>query len=265
MPYGQSVGAVSGAIAQATPLAHRSAVVAADVVAVPGTVTCTKQAGGSLTANTYLIKVVAINAQGRTTPKAGNVSVVTETTNLTMRAAFAAVTGATAYDIYCSTDADPKWVGQITAAQLASGIKITAVGTTGAGSIAGAVDVEVPGTGLQGLTTAAVSTAYVIPSTGTVIDCSGYQYCDFEITASRTGDAVALAVNLIVMVQNARTGVYSMSVTAPIALTFGGTAGNYQSLVQRYHATVSGSAAVWCLVESIAGTGASLTIDAIPN
>jgi len=264
MAFGQQT---SGFIAtgQAPPVAHRSAVVAADVVAIPGTVTCTKQAGGAATAGVYNVKVVAGNAYGRTTAKAGNVAVTTETTNLTVRAAFAAVTGATFYDIYCSTDVDPKWVGRITEAQRASGIKLTAVGTTGAGSIAGAVDVEVPGTGLQAATTAAENTAYVIPATGTPVDCSGYQYCEFEITASRTGDAVALALSVLVMVQNPRTGVYSMNTTTPIALTFGGVSGNLQPLVQRVRAEVRGSAAVWCLVQSIAGTGASISIDGIPS
>src|SRR3990167_2915844 len=95
-----------------TPAAYRSTVTAADVIAAPGTVTCTKQAGGSCTAGTYNVKIVATNAYGRTTATAGDVAVTTETTNLTVRAAFAAVTGATNYDIYCSTDVDPKWVGR---------------------------------------------------------------------------------------------------------------------------------------------------------
>jgi len=172
--------------------------------------------------------------------------------------------GAVSYDIYCSIDASPKWVGRITEAQRLSGIKLTAVGTTGAGGTANAVDVEVPGTGLVGATTAAVNTAYVIPGTGTVVDCSGYQYCDFEITASTTGDAVALAVNLLILVTNTRRVGYGMNTTTPVTLTFGGTTGNLQPLIQRYRAEVRGSSAVWCLVQSIAGTGASLDIDAIP-
>ena len=264
MPFGQERGPL-GAIPQIAPVSHRSSVVSADVVAVPGTVTCTKQAGGSATAGTYNVKVVAGNIYGRTTAKAGNVAVTTETTNLTVRAAFAAVTNSTYYDIYCSTDVDPKWVGRITEAQRTSGIKITAVGTTGAGSIAGAVDVEVPGTGLQAATTAAVNTAYVIPSTGTAIDCTGFQYCDFEIRPTLTGDAAALAVSVLAMVYNSRTGAYAMSTTTPLALTFGGTTGNLQPLIQRYRAEVRGNSAVWCLVQSMAGTGASIDIDAMPT
>ena len=84
---------VKQSIKPATPIAHRSAVVAADVLAVPGTVTCTKQAGGAATAGTYTVFVVAGNSHGRTLATQGNVTVVTETTNLTVRAAFAAVVG----------------------------------------------------------------------------------------------------------------------------------------------------------------------------
>lgn len=264
MPYGQVVSVLGGATGQATALAHRSGITGADVLAAPTTSAASAVAGGSCTANTYHTKIVGINAYGRTTPSVDR-SAVTSAGNLTVRAPITQLSGATHYDVYCSTDAEPKWVGQITEAQRLSGIKITAVGVTGAGGTANAVDIEVPGTGLVAATTAAVNTAYVIPSTGTVADCSGYQYCDFEITATRTGDAVALAVNLVVMIYNARTAVYSMSTTTPISLTFGGTAGNYEPLVQRYHAEVRGSSQVWCLVESIAGTGASLNIDAIPN
>jgi hypothetical protein len=56
-------------------------------------------------------------------------------------------TGATGYHVYTSTDSSPKWVGYITEAQRAAGCSITAVGTVGAGTAAGKVDVQVVGTG----------------------------------------------------------------------------------------------------------------------
>lgn len=264
MPYGQQSTAFGGGSPQSTPVAHRSAVVAADVLAAPTTTGASAVAGGSCAANTYHTKVVAVNAYGRSVPSTDQ-QATTATTNLTVRCPITQLAGALGYDVYCSTDAEPKFVGRITEAQRLSGILITAVGVTGAGGTANAVDVQVPGTGLVAATTAAVNTAYVIPGTGTAVDCSGYQYCDFEITATRTGDSVALAVNLLVLLFNSRTGLYSMSTTTPITLTFGGTAGNYQPLIQRYHAEVRGSSQVWCLVQSIAGTGASLNIDGIPN
>jgi len=263
MPFGQQSNPMNGGVPQYTPIAHRSGVVAADVLAVPTTSAASAVAGGSCTANTYHTSVVGVNAYGRTTPSVDR-QATTATTNLTVRMPITQLTGAVSYDIYCSIDASPKWVGRITEAQRLSGIKLTAVGTTGAGGTANAVDVEVPGTGLVGATTAAVNTAYTIPATGTAIDCSGYQYCDFEILASMTGDAVALAVNLLILVQNSRRSGYAMNTTTPVALTFGGVTATYQPLIQRYRAEVRGSAAVWCLVQSIAGTGASLDIDATP-
>ena len=236
--------------------AYRSGVVAPDVLAPPGTVTCTVQAGGACTANTYFIKVVAGNGLGRTTPTAGNTSVVTATTNLTVRAAFAAVAGAAYYDIYCSIDADPKWVGRITEAQRASGILITAVGVTGAGGTAGAVDVQVPGTGLQSATTCAVNTAYVIPANPVV--ATNYQYVHFDCALTRTGDAVAPACVVVPYMQNTLDSAWYAG--TPITLSFGGTTGQFGALQQRITADVRGVAAAALVVQQLAGTGVSLTI-----
>ena len=251
---------VKQSVRSATPIAHRSAVTAADVLAVPGTVTCTKQAGGSATAGTYTVFAVAGNEHGRTLATQGNVTVVTETTNLTVRAAFAAVVGASYYDIYCSIDgAASKFVGRITEAQRASGIMLTAVNVTGAGGVAGAVDVRVPGTGLAvNGGQLAVNTAYAVPAS--VVDCTGAQYVDFDLTFSRTGDIVAPALSVIAYYYNSRTGTYQSSTAQ--AITFGGASGNYQSLKQRLRVEVRGNSAVALLVQSIAGTGASLDVDA---
>ena len=249
---------MSDGVYDAGPITYRSAVVAVDVAAVPGTVTCTKQAGGGVTAGVNNVKVVAGNRYGRTTATAGNTAITTETTNLTVRAAFAAVVGATYYDIYVSTDVDPKWVGRITEAQRVSGIKITAVGVTGAGGIAGAVDVEAVGTGLQAATTAAVNTAYIIPNSP--VKCSGFQYVNFDLIMSRSGDAAAPALIVVPYFENSVDGTYAAG--TPVTVTFGGTAGNYQPLVQRIQVEARGNAGIAIVVQSISGTGASLDINA---
>lgn len=244
-------------VAAATATSYRTAITAADVVAAPGTVTCTKQAGGACIAGTYNVKVVAVNAYGRTTATAGNVAVTTETTNLTVRAAFAAVTNATHYDVYVSTDADPKWVGRITEAQRASGIKIDAVGSTAAGGTAGAVDVEVPGTGLQAATTAATNTAYTVASLDDITP-AGQQHLDLNIKASRTGDAVALSLIVIPFFAGA-SGLYYADVS-PYTLVFGGASGIYGSLYQSLRIECRGRA-TRIVVASIAGTGASVDLE----
>jgi len=234
--------------------AYRTAVAAADVMAAPGTVTCTKQEGGAATAGTYNVKVVAGNGYGRTTATAGNTTITTETTNLTVRAAFAQVTGATFYDIYCSTDSDPKFVGRISEAQRATGIVLATVNTPTAGGTAGAVDVQTPGTGLQAATTAAVNTAYVIPASP--VDCSGYQYVDFDLSASRTGDSVALALTVAPFFLDANDSLYYQG--AAVVLAFGGTTAALNSNRQRLRVECRGSASVALLVQTIAGTGAAV-------
>ncbi len=243
------------------PVAYRSGIVVPDVIAAPGTVTCTKQAGGAATAGTYTVFVAAGTAHGRTTATQGNVTVVTETTNLTVRAAFAAVPNAEYYDIYCSIDgAASKWVGRITEAQRASGILITAVGVTGAGGVAGAVDVQVPGTGLAvNGGQLAVSTAYKLPAVNPM-DTTGYQFLDLDFAFSRTGDAVAPSLTAVPFWYDSASGKYHAG--TPIAIEFGGAAGKYQSLLQRFRVEAR-AALVHLVVEAIAGTGASLDINYI--
>ena len=242
-----------------TSVAHRTAVIAADINAGAGTVTCTKQAGGSATAGVYTVFVVARNIYGATVAKQGNATVTTETTNLTIRAAFATVTTATSYDIYCSTDgAAAKWVGQITEAQRASGILITAVGVTGAGGTAGAVDIQVPGTGAAvNAGHLAQPTAYTIP---TPVDCTGYQYVDFDVKMLVSGPAAAPTLKVIPFFLNSRTGTYFAG--DPVTFTFGGATTVFQPLQQRIRVTAQGCSGVSLVVASISGTGAAIDVDA---
>lgn len=248
-------------VAPVASAAHRSAVTAADFIAAPGTVTCTLVAGGSATAGTYTVFVVAGNVYGRTTATQGNATVTTAAGNLTVRAAFAAVTGATYYDIYCSVDsAASKFVGRITETQRGTGILISAVNVTSAGGTADAVDVQVPGTGLAvNGGQLAQNTAYSIPAA--IVDCSGRQYVDFDLTMSRTGDIAAPTLKVVPFFKNDRTLTYHAGTLQTI--TFGGAATVFDSLKQRIRVEVRGNAAVALLVASIAGTGASLDIDAV--
>jgi hypothetical protein len=167
--------------------------------------------------------------------------------------------GATFYDIYVSTDTDPKWVGRITETQRATGIKLTAVNVTGAGSVAGAVDVEVAGTGLQAAVTAAQNTAYVMPASP--IDVSGFQYVDFDLILSRTGDAVAPSLTVAPFFLDSLDGIYYQG--QPITLSFGGQGGVSNALAQRMRVDARGAAAVALVVLSMAGTGASVTVHAL--
>lgn len=252
---------VSAKVDAATPTSYRTNVTSADLLAAPAQPTCTLVAGGSLAASAHTIFVVGGNVYGRTTATQGNATVTGDGgANKTARVAITQLAGATFYDIYCSTDgAASKWVGRITEAQRATGIKITAVGVTGAGGTAGAVDVEVPGTGLAvngGQLTQ--NTAYSIPASP--VDCSGYQYVDFDLTMSRTGDAAAPSLKVIPFWYNSRTSTYQSGDVQSI--NFGGQSGAYWPNKQRLRLECRGNSAVALAVASIAGTGASLDIDA---
>jgi len=234
---------------------YRSGIVAADFCAATGALTTSIESGGSLVnGQTYKSKVVGGNVYGRTTATAGT-DRAADAVNKTLRILFAAVTGITFFDIYVSVDADAKWVGRITEAQRASGIKITAVGVTGAGGTPGGVDVEVPGTGLQSLVTAAENTAYAIPAT---IGGVKADYVDFDLAFSRTGDAVAPSLTVVPFFGNGLDGTYYLGDHK--SLVFGGQSGVFQAMQQRLRVELKGHPLVGLLVAKIAGTGASLSI-----
>lgn len=241
------------------PTVYRSALTAADVLAPPGALTTSVVTGGALAnTTTYKSKVVAGNRYGRTTATAGT-DRATASPNLTLRIEIPQVVGATFYDIYVSTDTDPKWVGRITETQRASGIKLTAVGVTGAGSVAGAVDVEVAGTGLQAAVTAAQNTAYSVPAA--VVDATDFEFVDFDLLFSRTGDAVAPALTVAPFFRNTLDGLYYQG--QPFTLSFGGQGGVTNALSQRLRVDARAAEAVALVVLSIAGTGASLDMHAL--
>jgi hypothetical protein len=234
---------------------YRSAINAADVLAAVVQPTCTKLAGGAATAGQYTVAISAGNKYGRTVPTAGDTTVTTETTNLTVRAAWAKVTGAEFYDIFCSVDgAAAKWVGRITEAQRLAGGTLTAVNTyASTGGIAGAIDIEVPGTGLAA-NTIVVSNAFNLPA---VFALQHRQLLAFDIEMARTGEAVAASLIVVPFFWNVRAQQYFLD--SPVTVAFGGATGVYGGWKQRV--PVSSSArSVGLLVASIAGTGASATI-----
>lgn len=246
-----------------TATAHRAGITAADVLAAPGTVTCTKLTGvGAATAGTYTVFVVAGNTYGRTTATQGNTTVTTETTNLGVRAAFAAVAGATFYDIYMSTaGAGALFVGRVTETQRASGIIINAVNGTTAGGTANAVDVYLAGTGLAvNAGQLAQNTAHT-PEGLTGIDPAGAANLDFNVTFSRTGDSAAGALTVIPYYLGSNAHYWAGD---PVTLTFGGASGSYYPLRQTFRAPCRGRTTV-VVVAQISGTGAQVDIESVAN
>lgn len=237
---------------------HRNAITAADKLAAPGTVTLSGQTGGSLvSATTYYVSVAAYNQWGATTP-ATVVSTTPGGSNGTLRAAFSQVTNAVGYDVFLSTDSGaPKWVGRVTEAQRAGGIVITAVGTTGAGGAAGAVDIQVPGTGIQ--TTNAVfsgNNAYT-PATPTPINCAGYSRAHVHVKLALTDLRSAPALSLVPFFQDQQSGAdwfQGQLLAVPLLGAVG------QSLEQDFEIDVDGATNMVILVDTVSGQGAAATV-----
>jgi len=234
---------------------YRSAIVAADVLAAVVTPTCTKLAGGGATAGTYTTLISAGNKYGRTIPTTGDTTVVTETTNLTVRAAWAQVVGAEFYDLFCSTaGAAALWVGRVTEAQRLAGGTLTAVNTyASTGGVAGTIDIEVPGTGLAA-NTIVVSNAFSLPA---VFSLQHRHLVGFDVVMARTGEAVAASLFVVPFFWNVGLQVYILGAVQEVV--FGGAAGKFGGWKQRVEVE-SEAKSVGLLVASIAGTGASATI-----
>jgi len=236
---------------------HRTAVTAADKLATPGTLTVTDAgAGGNLANSQQNVAVSAFNRWGNTVVSTGN---VTPTASHRVRIAFAAVTGADGYDIFCSTDANPKWVARITEAQRAAGGIVDALGVYGAGGAVNSIDIGVAGTGLASNVNpfAANTAARPDNSNITAIDCHDYEYLDLlsQLTVTDLRSLPSLIL----------TGYYrNESSTADWvqfwAQTVSLLTAVQQPLEQNFRVLVAGAPAVVFCVDSIAGQGASLEL-----
>lgn len=176
-----------------TSTLHRSAISAVDKIvglAALGTADMGEGTGSLPDSTTYYCRVDAANRFG-IAPQ--TLAIPTQATGagadtFAIQLTVAQVTGADGYHVFLSTDAAPKWVGYITETQRADGCSITAVGTVGAGTVAGKVDVQVAGTGIQTSDASfSYNTAYTIGSI-TPIDCTGYKEAYLTIKAALTGN-----------------------------------------------------------------------------
>ena len=156
------------------PVLHRNAITAPDDLDKPATPSLTDVAtGGSLLANTtYYVKVTAVNDNGETDASAA-ASIITaadasDTHQITV--SWAAIVGAKSYNIYLSTDADPKYQGNYPSSP-------QTIGTAGTGAVA-----------------PAANTAWAEPATADGVDCSSYQFCDFDVKLSIGGTNPVLSI-----------------------------------------------------------------------
>lgn len=138
--------AVGTSTRRSTGLLHRSQVAVVDKIATPGTLTVTAQteAGSTLSNVLRNVAVSAGNMYGSTLVSVGS---ATPTLNQAVRILWASVSGATFYDVFLGTVAQPLWVVRITEAQRVAGGIVSAVGVYGAGGAPGGIDIGIDGTG----------------------------------------------------------------------------------------------------------------------
>lgn len=137
-----------------TLVLHRGAASTADKGLVMGTITETDMATGELSPGTtyYYSVCPRFRYQGPATPSVA-ASKELSADKASMKLMFNKPTlkeaAAYGYDIFLSTDSNPKYVGYVTEVQRAAGAIITAMGTvTTEGGQAGSVKVNVVGTGV---------------------------------------------------------------------------------------------------------------------
>ncbi len=177
-----------------------------------------------------------------------------------VRATIAQATGAEYYEIMFSEDAAPKWVARITEAQRVAGCEISALGTVGAGGAAGAVDIDVIGTGVQTSNTMfSNNNAYtpaVVAAVGTV-DCAGKSKAYFKVKINPPDLSSAISLSVIPFFQGANSP-NDWFQGEKQTLSFLGATG--QSLCQNFYVDVDGDICV-VLVDVIGGpTDTAVTI-----
>jgi hypothetical protein len=214
-----------------TAVLHRNGITASDKVATlaAASVTATGQTGGSLTTSTtYFWSVVPGNKYGTAgIPSSGGVSSTGTSTNTAIRLAFAAVTGAEYYDLFLSTDAAPKLVGRITETQRGTGGLLTVASTgsagctIGAGGIAGAIDVRVPGTGQQtSAANFAQNNSYVPDTVAGVgyVACAGYSVAHIQVAVTLTDLFTAPTLSVVPFLYNDTDGFYHQATAVTMSL-----------------------------------------------
>jgi hypothetical protein len=241
---------------------HRSAVTAADKLAVPAQLTGADVAtGGSLNFNTtYKYNIAANTLLGPTTcPTAASQATANDASAThVVRITTVQTPHAVSYDIFLSTDAAPLWVARISEAQRAAGCTITAVGTVSATTPgANLVDVRVVGTGVAS-TAAPFGFNNAYDTTGiTAVSCVGYTTALIQIKLSVTDLRSAPTIAYIVLGQIQQTGTdwINLAANAPSVLTALRTPLQALSTI-----SIQGCTNLVVLVDTLTGQGASVDV-----
>lgn len=244
---------------QPAPSVYRSTITTNDVLANPTVGTATAQTGGSLTAVAHHIRVVGVNAYGRTTTVTPGGSPVTTGASGAIRIPIT-VGSFTHFDIYLSTATDPLFVGRASAAQVTAGDTLTVAATSTANATfsgtgtAGNIEVRVVGTGTAA-SAAAQNTAYVIPASP--INCDGKDFAYFDLEFVRTSAFADFACTIVPFFLDATaSNTYFAGEALPIS--FGGGSGQVNATKQRIRVEVGGSPGVALCIN---GLSANTTVN----
>jgi len=245
-----------GAIAS-TPVIYRTAITAADVD-VPTVGTLTTASGGSLTAVAHFVRVVGVNAFGRSLPVIPASNGLTATASGVIRIPIT-VGNFTAFDIFMSSATDPLYLGRITAAQVTAGSLITAAATASAncsqsaGGTAGVVECRVLGT-QRSASTESIGFSFIIPAAAAV-NCAGRKNINLDIEATFTATPVTPSITVVPFFLNPLDSKYYQADTAR-TLFFNGFDSNQARIVYQ----VDGNTGFHLLVREFVGVGASFAI-----
>ncbi|MHB8122588.1 MAG: hypothetical protein ACYDG4_10585 [Desulfuromonadaceae bacterium] len=225
---------------------------------------------GSLAASTaHFVTAAPGNSYGNTKVSAAIDTLTTAAYGAatgSIRATIAQRVGADYYDLFCSTDAAPKWVARITEAQRAAGgFKVSAYGVVeaSAGVPAGAVDICVVGTGVA--TSAApftVNTAFVFPAPNAVISMLGKQSLYLNVDVNVTDLRIAPTATMVLFVKNPSNGLwYQQSPVIITVLNASSPLRKSYSIVNPIASySIAGANEVMVLLDVMVGQGISVDI-----
>lgn len=243
---------------------HRNAVAAVDVLAVPAAATlATAGTGGHLLdSKTYKITYSAYNRWGATTvPTPASQATGAPGTDINViTATLAQGAGADGYDIFCSEDAAPLWVGRITETQRATGgFQIHTIGavTAGGGNAAGTVLIGAIGTGVASTANPfAYNNAYT-PAAVTAINCAGYSIAHVKVKLAVT-DLRSLPTLTLTPFFGNQVSANDYHADTAQAITLLSAVG--QSLCREFSLEVNGATSLVILVQAISGQGAACSV-----
>ncbi len=250
---------------RAAGILHRDAITAVDKIAdfVDASVTIANVAGtqGTLAFNTaHYMTAIPGNRWGPCKVNA-NIDTATTTNDAAnthvLACTLAQAPGAEWYDLFLSVDAAPKWVGRITEAQRAAGGEILTVGTVTAGASAGVINIGVVGTGIQTSNALFAQNNAYRPATVAALDCTGWSKARVLVKLALTDLRSAPSLKLIPFFKNQLSvGEWHAGTVITVDVL---TALGYP-LEQEFVIDVAGDTGLLLLVDSLAGTGAAVSI-----